>query len=229
MSRILFKYTTRSRRSNFLRGIDSIVENLANKEDYHILISVDYDDKSMFPLPVLNCNHTYVLGESTGKINAINRDLNEFDYDWDILINMSDDMTFIEKGFDEVIREAFMINDANETAYGINLDQYIHFNDGNQKANVCTMHIVGRDYYNRFMYIYHPDYISLWCDVENDMVAKQLGCYKYMGDNKVIFRHLHPAWGFGVHDEQYKKTESREMWEKDEQTFNKHKLNNFGL
>lgn len=216
--RLLFKYTTRSRRTNFLRGIDSIIKNLNNKVDYHILISVDYDDKTMFPLPQLNCNHTYMLGDSTGKIDAINRDVNEFDYDWDILVNMSDDMIFTHKGFDDVIR-----------AQMYNLDQYLHFNDGNQKANVCTMHIVGRDYYNRDKYIYNPEYLSLWCDVENDLVAKQRGCYGYMGDDKIIFKHLHPAWGFCPHDEQYKKTESSEMWEKDEATFNKRKLENFGL
>src|SRR3990167_9465032 len=110
--KLLFKYTTRSRRSNFLRGIDSIVNNLANKEDYHILISVDKDDASMFPLPILQGNHTFVVGESKNKISAINRDVNEFDYDWDILVNMSDDMVFIKKGFDGIIKESFYTSDA---------------------------------------------------------------------------------------------------------------------
>lgn len=233
--KILFKYTTRSRRSNFLRGIDSIINNLANKEDYHIFTSIDVDDETMHPLPTINGNHTYIAGTSTGKINAINRDMDYINsqYDWDILVNMSDDMVFIEKGFDDIIREEFCDIDydsgGGKFIDGCLLDQYIHFNDGNQKANVCTMHIVGREYYNRFNYIYNPEYISLWCDVENDLVAKQLGRYKYMGDDKIIFKHLHPAWGFGVHDEQYKKTESREMWIKDEATFNKRKSNNFGL
>jgi len=217
--RILYKYTTRSRRSNFLRGYDSILNKIANREDYHILISVDKDDQSMFPLPVLDGNYTFVVGNSKNKIDAINRDLNEFDYDWDILINMSDDMIFTKKGFDDIIRAEFY-NDFN---------QYLHFNDGNQKCNVCTMHIVGRNYYDRFKYIYHPDYISLWCDVENDIVAKQLGCYKYMGDNVQLFRHLHPAWGLARQDELSIKTEDRSLWVADEITFNKRKRINFGL
>ena len=217
--RILYKYTTRSRRSNFLRGYDSILNKIANREDYHILISVDKDDQSMSPLPVLDGNHTFVVGNSKNKIDAINRDLNEFDYDWDILINMSDDMIFTKKGFDDIIRAEFY-NDFN---------QYLHFNDGNQKCNVCTMHIVGRNYYDRFKYIYHPDYISLWCDVENDIVAKQLGCYKYMGDNIKLFRHLHPAWGLAPQDALSIKTEDRALWVADEITFNKRKRINFGL
>ena len=217
--RILFKYTSRSRRSNFLRGYDSILNKIANREDYHILISVDKDDQSMFPLPVLDGNYTFVVGNSKNKIDAINRDLNEFDYDFDILINMSDDMIFTKKGFDDIIRAEFY-NDFN---------QYLHFNDGNQKCNVCTMHIVGRNYYDRFKYIYHPDYISLWCDVENDIVAKQLGCYKYMGDNVQLFRHLHPAWGLAPQDALSIKTEDRALWIADEITFNKRKIKNFGL
>jgi len=217
--RILFKYTSRSRRSNFLRGYDSILDKIANRVDYHVLISVDGDDQSMSPLPVLDGNHTFVVGNSKNKIDAINRDINQFDYDFDILINMSDDMIFTKKGFDDIIRAEFYKD----------LNQYIHFNDGNQKDNVCTMHIVGREYYNRFKYIYHPEYISLWCDVENDIVAKQLGCYKYMGDNLKLFRHLHPAWGLAPQDALSIKTEDRALWIADELTFNKRKIKNFGL
>lgn len=217
--RILFKYTSRSRRSNFLRGYDSILDKIANREDYHILISVDKDDQSMFPLPVLDGNHTFIVGNSKNKIDAINRDLNQFDYDWDILINMSDDMIFTKNGFDNIIRTEFY-NDFN---------QYLHYNDGNQMCNVSTMHIVGRNYYDRFKYIYHPDYISLWCDVENDIVAKQLGCYKYMGDNLKLFRHLHPAWGLAPQDALSIKTEDRALWVADEITFNKRKKINFGI
>lgn len=217
--RILFKYTSRSRRSNFLRGYDSIINQLANYEDYHILISCDKDDSTMFPLPILEGNYTFVVGNSKNKIDAINRDVNNFDYDWDILINFSDDMIFTKNRFDDIIRAEFYKN----------LDQYIHFNDGNQRDNVCTMHIVGREYYNRFNYIYHPDYISLWCDVENDIVAKQLGCYKYMGDKFQLFSHLHPAWGLAPQDALSIKTEDRALWIADEITFNKRKRINFGL
>jgi hypothetical protein len=173
----------------------------------------------MYPLPVLDGNYTFVVGNSKNKISAINRDLNEFDYDFDILICMSDDMIFTKKGFDDIIRAEFYKD----------LNQYLHFNDGNQKSNVCTMHIVGRDYYNRFKYIYHPDYISLWSDVENDIVAKQLGCYKYMGDDLQLFKHLHPAWGLAPQDALSIKTEDRALWVSDEITFNKRKKINFGI
>lgn len=231
--KILFKFTTRSRRSNFLRGIDSIINNLSDKENYHIYTTFDVDDDKMRPLPEIKGNHTYIAGTSKSKIDAINRDMDFINsqYDWDILVNMSDDMVFIEKGFDDIIRNEFKKwgtdFETEEKYFRWDLDQYVHFNDGNQKANVCTMHIVGKDYYNRDNYIYNPEYKSLWCDVENDMVAKLRGCYKYIGDNVRIFSHLHPAFNLAPNDDQYLKTEHRDMWIADEQTFNKRKENNF--
>ena len=211
--KILFKYTTRSRRSNFLRGYDSIVNNV-NSENYHILISIDKDDSTMFPLPELNGNHTIVVGNSKNKVDAINRDVNEFTTlcDWDIIVNMSDDMIFTIKGFDDVIRECFD-----------NLDLCLHLPDGVTNQQLISMSILGRDYYNRDKYIYHSDYISLYCDEEVMEVAKMRGCYKYV--NNHIFKHLHPAHGNAPNDAQYQHTES--FHPIDGATFQRRRANGF--
>ena len=58
-------------------------------------------------------------------------------------------------------------------------------------------------------------------------VAKQLGKYKYMGDDKILFRHLHPSFGLAPTDEQYKRTVSPVFWAHDERVYNERKLNNF--
>lgn len=203
--KILFKYTTRSRRSNFLRGIDSIVKNLANKEDYHILISVDKDDTTMFPLPELNCNHTYVVGESKNKIDAINRDVKGFKYEWDILVNMSDDMVFTVKGFDEDIRKSFLMEGWEGEGAPVMLDKCVHFPDQNQGKNCMTMSILGREYYYRDKFIYHPEFESLWVDIVAQEEAQLRGCYKYV--DKIIFHHLHPSFGQAPMDSQYRATE----------------------
>jgi len=215
--KILFKYTTRSRRSNFLRGYDSIVNNVTS-QDYHVLISVDKDDASMFPLPVLQGNHTFVVGESKNKIDAINRDVNEFDYDWDILVNMSDDMVFIQAGFDEVIRKAFD-SEYNDGDYedGFNLDQCIHFPDQHQGSNCMTMSIMGRTYYDRDKFIYHPEFESLWVDVVAQEEAQIRGCYKF--ENQNIFVHLHPSFGDCHYDEQYRQTEDWGVRQRDYATY----------
>lgn len=227
--KILFKYTTRSRCSNFLRGIDSIVNNLSNKEDYHVLISVEneFHDESMHPLPQLNCNHTYCVNKNApiSKVEAINRDVNEFEYDWDILVNMSDDVVFIEKGFDDIIRQSFMIKVGGIIVPVKEIPDYnqcLHLPDGNRK-DLLTVSIIGREYYYRDKYIYHPDYKSLYCDNEAMEVAKIRGCYKFI--DKEIFNHLHPAYSKGVFDAQYQQTESFSSL--DCQTFIKRKENGF--
>lgn len=229
--RLLFKYATRSRRSEFLRGIDSIVKNLADKDNYHILITIDGDDSKMHPLPVLNCNHTFIIGQSESKIHAINRDIDKFNYDWDILICMSDDMVFNKYGFDNVIREAFYYKSPlfsavrDENTYVINKDTFLHFPDGN-RSDLCTMSIIGKDYYNRDNYIYNPEYKSLYCDNEAQEVAKQRGCYKFVDTQ--IFEHLHPAYGKAVFDEQYQRTETIGNTF-DKETYLRRKEMNFGL
>jgi hypothetical protein len=214
--RILYKVTTKSRRSQFLRAIDSIVDNTINHNWHHVLVSVEneYFDKTMHPLPVLECPHTYRVNKyaPSTKIDAINRDVNEFNYDWHILVNLSDDQVFRMKGFDNIIREH------------CGLDDFVHFPDGNNPS-LCTMSIMGRDYYNRTKYIYHPEYKSLWCDNEAQEVAKILGRYKFV--DKRIFDHLHPAYGKAQMDSQYVKTESFSYI--DRETFYKRKQINFGL
>lgn len=213
--KILFKYTTRSRRSNFLRGYDSIIKNVTSN-DYHVLISVDKDDACMFPLPVLQGNHTYAVGESKNKINAINRDVNEFDYDWDILVNMSDDMCFIQAGFDDVIRYSFKEDNGTDMMLYC-LDQCIHFPDQHQGENCMTMSIMGRTYYNRDKEIYKSAFESLWVDIVAQEEAQIRGCYKFV--NQKIFLHLHPSFGDCGYDNQYLKTEDWGVRQRDYATY----------
>lgn len=209
---ILFKLATRSRPQKAKASIDNII-NKCNSMNYTILVSIDEDDETMKDFDYKDDNVFIVKGTSKNKIDAINRDMDIFE-GWKILINTSDDMVFQIKGFDDIIRQDF----------NGNYDKVLHYSDGNQHSNIMTMSIMGVDFYNRFKYIYHPDYKSLWCDVEATEVAWLLGKYEYMGDQKILFRHMHPAWGLGEYDEQYKKTESREFWDSDYKVFINRKL-----
>lgn len=209
---ILFKYATRSRPDLFIRGYRSIVDNILT-EDYKILVSVDYDDKYSIKriLDVINEKTIVVIGKSKSKIDAINRDIRLIGK-FDVLVNMSDDMVFIKKGFDEVILN------------NISPFSCLHFPDGNRN-DLITLSIIGYDFYKYFNYIYCPEYKSLYCDNEQTEVAKKLGAYKYISEQ--IFEHLHPAYGKAVFDSQYAHTESFNYIDK--QTFEKRKAINYGL
>jgi len=223
--KILYKFASRSRPEKFIKCIENISIN-QNHEDYLIFATLDTDDLSMNNEDMIEKMKLYpklyvTWGKSDNKIHAINRDM-ELAPDFDILINMSDDMLFVEKGYDKIIIEDMLANFPD-------LDGVLHYNDGNQFDNVMTMTIYGKPYYDRFKYIYHPSYISLFADNEQTSVAKQLVKYKYMGDDKIIFKHFHPAWGLSGMDSQYEKTEARDLWDKDEANHRNRRNKNFDL
>ena len=213
--RILFKLSTRSRPTAARDAINNILDNCQD-DNFKILVTLDVNDHSMvsftFPHPKVILH----WGVSNNKIHAVNRSV-ELLKEWDILVATSDDMRFMVPGFDKIIREDF----------NNNFNQFLHYNDGFQKSNVCTLSIIGRDYYYRDGYIYHPSYVSLWSDVEATEVAKERGCYKYMGDDKIIFKHFHPAWGLGQNDAQYNAQNNVALSEHDKANYLKRKQDGY--
>lgn len=226
--KILFKFATRSRVQKFFEGLDNIFEKVADKKNFCILVSADADDIVMNNKETIERLKSYLIrfpenliikfGSSQNKIDAINRDVNEIKnrFDFDILINFSDDMRFIVDGFDNIIRDKFnsVFPDTNGNIY---------FNDGFVGDAISTMSIIGRMYYDRFNYIYHPSYKSLWCDNEYTEVAKtenKIAYYDY-----ILYKHNHPSNIGGFVDEQLKKTESYNL--EDFSNYEKRKANNF--
>ena len=196
---IHYNFATRSRPTRMAAAIATIMA-YSHKADYTITLTVDEDDTETLgstqlqdlvkqPNITLNCH-----GLSKNKIHAINRGLEG--WKGDILVNMSDDMRFIAPGYDIAIINAFEGN----------LDQFIHFPDGRVNHLLPTMSIMGRTYYERDGYIYHPQYENLWCDNEAMDVARLRGCYKYVA--KQLFDHYHPAWTGEKPDALLEKTQS---------------------
>ena len=237
--KILFKLTTRERPDNAITTLKSIYRNVSSS-NYDILVTLDADDETAEQL------HFRITGEkqkpfnnihfrmrlSKNKVDAINRDVNEFTFKWDILVNVSDDQVFTEKGFDNDIREAFL-NNGHRTESGAivsntfllyNLDQVIHFPD-NHRADLMTMSIIGYDAYKRDNYIYNPEYFGQFCDNEAQVVAQKRGIYKFV--DKVIFHHNHPNYIGGDRDNLYKRYDA--LFNKDYETFTRRQANNFYL
>lgn len=226
--KILFKFTSRSRPLKFFSTLDNIISKIDDKENYVILCSLDFDDKAMFNksvleklIPYIN-NHKVipVFGYSKNKIDAINRDVEKID-SFDILVNDSEDMTFEVQGFDNIIRDKFK-------QHFPDTDGNIYFNDGYVGDRISTMSIIGKKYFDsKYMNkkIYHPSYISLYCDEEYTDIAKKINKIIYF--NQVLYRHNHPSNGVGFADEQLKNTES--FYGIDGETYKKRKALNFEL
>src|SRR5687767_10174448 len=184
--KILYKLPSRSRRAKMFGCIDNII-SMARHDDYKIQLTLDYDDKEVIGDDVKERIASYgdkvhaIYGQSSGKIFAVNRDM-EFAGDWQILVSTSDDFWF-EEGFDlEIIK-----------ASKKHPDCLLHFPDGHANERLVTIPIMDRAYYNRFYYIYFPEYMSVYCDNEQMEVAKLLGRHRFI--NKRICTHRHPANG----------------------------------
>jgi hypothetical protein len=214
----MYKFATRSRPHKFFAALDNI-QKYAQHDDYMIAVTADFDDETMFNDEVKARAELYDkvviwYGTSTDKVNAINRDM-QFIKDWDILINMSDDMEFIKYGFDKEIIKDF------ETFRS--LDLLLHYPDQKAWFAMCTMAIMGKDYFYRDGYIYNPIYKSLFCDNEQMEVAKMRGRYKYI--KKRLFNHNNPMHGLAEKDVLHLKTIAD--FKEDKATFEKRKADNF--
>lgn len=221
-TKILFKFPARHRRDKLFSTLDKYYSMMVNKEDFYFLVSIDHDDQELNTVEVtdrLNSykNLTCVVGESKGKIAACNRDINEFIEPWDIVVLVSDDMIPKITGFDMMIRKDFKTFP--------DLDGVLWYNDGHTGDSLNTLCILGRKYYDRFGYIYHPSYISLYCDNEFMEVSKLLGKVKY--SSLVIIEHQHWAWGYGEMDPLYQ--ENEKFIGEDGENFLKREKENFGL
>jgi hypothetical protein len=207
--KILVKFASRNRPDKFHIALNKMKTMANNINDILFHYTIDDDEIELYNVETIG-------GKSNNKIHAVNRDVPESA--WDILLVMSDDMICVANGWDDIIRQ-----DMNEIFS--DTDGVLHYNDGKQKENVMTMSIIGREYYKRDMYIYNPQYQSLWCDVEATEVAFMRGKYRYI--DKILFEHHHPAWNLCANDEQYRNSES--YWQKDKQVIENNRTNNYGI
>jgi len=154
-----------------------------NMSNIQIIVSIDDDDNMMDTYSLkIHPNVTVCKGSPNGKVDAINRDIPD-PATFDILLLASDDMIPIVKGYDTIIRDSMK-------QFYPDSDGVLFFNDGFQESKLNTLVICGSKYYQRFGYIYHPDYKSLYCDNEFTDQATRLGKQTYF--HQVIIRHEHP-------------------------------------
>lgn len=226
MMKICFVFASRSRPQRFFAVLENIRDMTLDK-DYFVVAKLDEDDHVMTREGGRLKDYPEVIvkwGYSKSKIAAINRDMDRLP-EWEILINVSDDQLFIERGFDRIIKE-----------HMTDQDLFLHFSEpySNSQATksggneVCVMSIIGRTYYERDRFIYHPAYYSLFCDEEATQVAKLRGCYKYIPEP--IFCHYHysqsdPSFRIKK-DALYQRNDT---YRQDERIFNERKKINFGL
>lgn len=220
--KLLIKFPTRARSMKFFKVLDIYYSLLEDLDNTFFLITCDDDDLTMNNKTVKDMLSGYknlkvIYDKSKSKIDAVNRDMN-LAPEYDIILLASDDMIPQIKGYDNIIREDMEDNFPDT-------DGVLWYNDGFQKDKLNTLCILGKKYYERFNYIYYPEYKSTWSDNEFMDVANLLGRQVYFDD--IIIKHEHPDWGFGSSDVIHNENVKNVSW--DRQLFLNRKKIKFGL
>ena len=171
MKTLLIKFPTRSRPEKFKKVLQEYINNLSGSIPTRFVITMDNDDETMNTSEMRewldglidrNIDLVYHYGDSKTKVEAINADLEEESAD--VLLLASDDMVPEMFGYDAIIMQSM------EEAWP-DFDGAIKFHDGIRNDNLMTLAVLGWKLYERFGYIYHPDYKFLYCDTEQTNVC----------------------------------------------------------
>lgn len=216
--KLVIKFPTRGRPNKFLSTLNKYIKLMDDKTT-KIIISCDIDDTTMNNNNMVEVLSQYdnvrvFFSENKSKVDAINANISNLDFD--IVLLASDDMIPVVNGFDTIIKNKML-------EYYPNTDGVIWFNDGHQGNKLNTLSIIGKKYYDRFSYIYQPEYKSVWCDNEFMDVANILCKQTYFDD--IIIKHEHPDCGYGYRDNIHALNSINEH--NDRTLYNNRKKNNF--
>lgn len=172
-------HPSRSRPTKSFNAIRKWI-NYARTTDFEIIVSIDNSDPLKAEYLKLYSSNERVpvrltVNGNRSAVEAINNAAKESA--GDILIVVSDDTDCI-KGWDKVISDAA----------GTHTDFVLKLNDGIQDW-IVTMPIMDRVYYNRFGYIYYPEYAHMFCDTHLTHVADALK--RIIFRNDITIPHLH--------------------------------------
>jgi hypothetical protein len=200
--------------------VNHYIENLSGKHNVRFVFTFDKDDDTMNNdeiknyLNDLDFDLAYYYGSHFNKVEAINDNLTHEDFD--ILMLCADDI-YVTENFDDKIVQEFL-----NSPHG--LDAILQIYTYRWEFALDVFCIMGKDYYDRFNYIYHPSYISEFCDNEYTTVAKSLG--KSIQTMDMILTH---KWENIKGDATRQRNMDRTLLNKDESNFNFRKSTNFNL
>jgi CheY-like chemotaxis protein len=216
--KILVKFPVKGRVDKFFKTFNqyhSMANDIGNMQ---FSITCDFADPAMNNPDVIQRIKSYpnsdvVFCNNHGKVEAINNGMPSYDYD--IILLASDDMIPVMQGYDKIIRDLF-------SKHFPDTDGVVWFNDGLQADRLNTLCILGRKYYERFGYIYHPSYRTLFADNEFTEVSKKLGRVVYV--DAVVIKHEHPSLtntkdAMNFHDDKFIDIDKKNLIERMKKNF----------
>lgn len=219
MNNISIIHPSRNRPDMAFSTYNKWVSNTSTKYDIEYVLSVDDSDgtlnryKELFYNELEKTNFKLLVSQNKTSVEAINNGAKETKNN--LLIVVSDDFSCF-KDWDEWLIE----NLKDKSDYVVKTD------DGFQDW-IITLPVMDRSYYNRFGYIYYPEYQHLFCDTEMTDVGHILNKVINLKDGVHKFIHNHYSLGYMVKDEINAKNDA--TWTQGETLYYSRKSNNFYL
>jgi hypothetical protein len=181
MTKISILHPSRSRPQKSFEVLTKWVERSATEVE--IIVSLDEDDPTRMQYNRPVTAGRFIVGKNRSAVDAINRAAEAAT--GDIFIVVSDDTDCPNRWDEKLLQEV-----EGKT------DWILKCQDGIQPW-IITMPVMDRAYYNRFGYVYYPEFKHMFCDTFLTCVADLL-------DKKIVcdlmFPHLHYSTGKSVRD-----------------------------
>ena len=199
--KLLIKYACRGRFNMLKKNLIDLKKNIKLPET-KILLSLDLDDKKIYNRDRLieikpNLENVKVmLGNSSNKINALNRDLELLD--WDYVLFVTDYTEIFKYGFDEWILKQFE-NTTNFPAVNTALKIRSKNNNGLEHH---FLWVVPYSFYWKNKYVFNPKLAgNFHFELIEKEITKEHALITDSISENAIHKYVHPKWGYYEKDE----------------------------
>jgi len=188
-------HPSRGRPQKALETFRYWMEKASGEHTIEHILSIDQDDPraERYSEQEYGANSLIFAGNNTCVVEATNKAAKFCK--GDILVYLSDDFK-CPQDWDKLIVQRTL---------GVPVFM-LRVNDGYQpmENDVLTIPIMSRGLYKELGYFFYPEYRSMWVDCDLFHVTRP---YMIVAP-ELVFKHEHPAAGFGRTDETYKRSEA---------------------
>jgi hypothetical protein len=218
------KFPSRNRPEKFKSILDQYIGGCSGKHHVRFVITMDEDDSTMNTDDIRSfidshikngVDISYHYGNSKTKVEACNANMENEDAD--VILLISDDMVLQQPNYDDIIYSTFQETFPDYSGG-------LKFHDGIRQDALMTLPIIGWKVYEKWGYIYNPEYTSLYGDTEQTEVLIRMK--KFAVSDICIAKH---EWTSEPFDELHARNENTEMYEKDGAIFHSRRMNNYDL
>lgn len=208
---LLIKIATRGKPTEFFKTLYSYYNALTGHCSYQFIVSLDQKDVSMNNPAIIEKLNTYpnlkyTFGPWPSLVAAQNRDLDK-GQDFEFLLLGNDDLVSVQDKFDYILI--------------VQMRKFYPEGDGilflkNGDSNAISL-IMGKKYYDRFGYIFHPDYQS------SGYLDEMLMVSKILRKGNMVSSHVFES------SPSSKSELAEEVSPEDQKTFKEHFLHSYSL